>query len=198
VPTFNCTPREPWTRDEILAQLDELHRAGSAFWEAFPPEAFFAPVGGGWSPAGNVRHLNKAIAPLARGLKLPRLLLRILFGKARQPSRSYSGLRDAYQATLKRGRGAGNFAPEPADPTQDTPERRAKLMATREDLSNKLSAAIRRWDDADLDRYQAPHPLLGKLTVREMLFFTVYHNYHHPHSVSTRLGEAAGAPAGKP
>jgi hypothetical protein len=24
-----------------------------------------------------------------------------------------------------------------------------------------------------------PHPLLGKLTIREMLYFTVYHGEHH-------------------
>lgn len=196
MPSFNCTPGEPRTRDEILARLDELHRAGSAFWGSFSTAAFFAPVGGGWSPAGNVRHLNKAIAPLARALTLPRFLLWLLFGKARKPSRPYSGLRDVYLATLKRGAGAGSFAPEPADPSENTDQRRAKLMATREDLAKKLAAAIRRWDDADLDRYRLPHPLLGRLTVREMLFFTVYHNYHHPHSLSSRLTETAATTPG--
>ena len=34
-------------------------------------------------------------------------------------------------------------------------------------------------DTADLDAVLLPHPLLGKLTVREMLFFTVYHVQHH-------------------
>ncbi len=197
MPSFNCTPGEPRTRDEILAQLHELHRAGTTFWELFSAEAFFTPVGGGWSPAGNVRHLNKAIKPLARALTLPRFLLWMLFGKARKPSRSYSGLRDIYLATLKRGAGAGSFAPEPPDSSGNADGSRAKLMATREDLANKLSAAIRRWNDEDLDRYRLPHPLLGKLTVREMLFFTVYHNYHHPHSVAKRLPDTAGATADK-
>jgi hypothetical protein len=43
------------------------------------------------------------------------------------------------------------------------------------------------WREADLDRYLLPHPLLGKLTLREMLHFTLYHNYHHVQSVATRL-----------
>jgi hypothetical protein len=34
--------------------------------------------------------------------------------------------------------------------------------------------------------YRLPHPLLGKLTVREMLFFTVYHNAHHLDQVASR------------
>jgi hypothetical protein len=28
-----------------------------------------------------------------------------------------------------------------------------------------------------------PHPLLGKLTLREMLYFTAYHADHHRHSI---------------
>jgi len=30
-----------------------------------------------------------------------------------------------------------------------------------------------------VDQYQLPHPVLGKLTIREMLFFTIYHNLRH-------------------
>jgi hypothetical protein len=33
-----------------------------------------------------------------------------------------------------------------------------------------------------------PHPLLGKLTVREMLLFTLYHNLHHVQNVARRKG----------
>ena len=36
-----------------------------------------------------------------------------------------------------------------------------------------------RWPEPSLDRYQLLHPLLGRLTVREMLEFSVYHHAHH-------------------
>ncbi|MCB9182399.1 MAG: DinB family protein [Flavobacteriales bacterium] len=36
-----------------------------------------------------------------------------------------------------------------------------------------------RWSESDLERYLLPHPLLGKLTLREMLYFTLYHVQHH-------------------
>ena len=45
--------------------------------------------------------------------------------------------------------------------------------------NEKLCTALMKWDDAKLDNYLLPHPLLGKLTLREMMFFTVYHNEHH-------------------
>lgn len=31
----------------------------------------------------------------------------------------------------------------------------------------------------ELDKYILPHPLLGKLTIREMMYFTIYHVEHH-------------------
>ena len=44
-----------------------------------------------------------------------------------------------------------------------------------------------RWSEKKLDRYQAPHPALGKLTIREMLYFTIFHNVHHARLVAERL-----------
>ena len=187
MPEFHFTPHEPWAKDSLLTDLRELYEVSSTFWEGFSTSEFFTPVGSGWSPAGNVRHLNKSIRPLGRAFGLPRLALRLLFGKARNPSRPYAALRDTYLATLKQGGGAGAFAPETNQPVADEEARRAQLMATRAELSQQLWSAIGGWRDADLDRYVLPHPLLGKLTLREMLFFTLYHNYHHVHSLATRL-----------
>jgi hypothetical protein len=38
---------------------------------------------------------------------------------------------------------------------------------------------MERWSEAELDAYRLPHPLLGRLSVREMMFFTLLHNRHH-------------------
>jgi hypothetical protein len=66
-------------------------------------------------------------------------------------------------------------------------------MAKREDFSQQLWKAVDSWREADLDRYRLPHPLLGKLTLREMLFFTLYHNYHHVRNVAKRLQSVTSA-----
>jgi uncharacterized damage-inducible protein DinB len=42
-----------------------------------------------------------------------------------------------------------------------------------------LTARVAKWSEANMDYHVLPHPLLGPLSVREMLFFTVYHNTHH-------------------
>ena len=42
-----------------------------------------------------------------------------------------------------------------------------------------LILAIIKNEIKDLDVYILPHPLLGKVTLREMLYFTIHHNEHH-------------------
>src|ERR1700733_12400290 len=102
MPEFHFTPHEPWAKEALLTGLRELYEVSSTFWEGFSTSEFFTPVGSGWSPAGNVRHLNKSIRPLGRAMRLPRVALRLLFGKARKPSQRYAGVREVYLATLKR------------------------------------------------------------------------------------------------
>jgi len=43
----------------------------------------------------------------------------------------------------------------------------------------ELVSVAEKWNEDELDQYQLPHPILGKLTIREMLYFTIYHNLRH-------------------
>ena len=60
-------------------------------------------------------------------------------------------------------------------------------MERHEIAAAALVTEVERWSERAMDRYRLPHPLLGQLTVREMLFFTLYHNVHHIHVVARRL-----------
>lgn len=61
---------------------------------------------------------------------------------------------------------------------------------TAEEIAAALRAlhadSVRYITESALGRRQLPHPLLGPLTVREMLLFTLYHNRHHVEVVRTR------------
>jgi hypothetical protein len=190
MPRILPTIAEPRTRDEILSELGELHRASREYWASFPTAGFVAPIGSSWSPADTVRHLTKSIRPVAKALRLPRLALALLFGPARRPSRSFAEIRDAYRARLTQGVDAGRFAPRPMTEPADVEAYRARITDFHEQAAAALAAGLTRWPEKSLDRYRLPHPVLGKLTVREMLFFTLYHNLHHVLVVERRLAGA--------
>ena len=123
------------------------------------------------------------------------MLLRILFGTARKPSRPYTKLIEEYRVATEQGGGAGQTTPEPASVLGNDARKRVELMSRRRELTEQFWNAVESWRDADLDRYRLPHPLMGKVTLREMLFFSLYHSYHHVRNVATRLQSVASAPA---
>jgi len=171
---------------EIVDALRRLHAECEEYLRTLPANAFVQPQGEKWSPAEHVRHLSKSIRPLALALGLPRFILWLRFGRAAATSRSFDVMRETYRARLAAGATAGRFAPSPQPPPADAAAYRETVLASWRAVDDDLRSRIAAWDEAALDRYQLPHPALGKLTVREMLFFTLYHNAHHLNLVTSR------------
>ena len=151
-------------------------------------QIFFSRIGSAWSPAETVRHLTKSTRPVVKALRMPRILLRLLFGKARRASMTYDEFCSRYVQALAEGGQAGRFAPS-AQSHDDQQSWRTAIMRDFTHVNEDLQLVVRDWPEARLDRFQLPHPLLGKLTVREMLFFTLYHHRHHMAVVERRLRE---------
>ncbi|MFN7940772.1 MAG: DinB family protein [Thermoanaerobaculia bacterium] len=185
--------RPPATKAELLAEHRRLVGECEAFWSSIAPERFIAPFGASWSPADTVRHLAKSVRPVASALRLPRPILGLLFGLALRKGESFAALVDRYHARLAAGGGAGRFAPRPVERPDDPGAFRATVVGRWRQAEDSLCAAVERWNEKALDRYRMPHPLLGKLTVREMLFFTLYHGVHHARITERRMAEASSA-----
>ena len=118
-------------------------------------------------------------------LNAPRWILLLRFGRG-GTSRGYAEMKDVYLARLAQGASAGRFAPAPARESSDA--ERDRIMGFHAAAIDHLGASIARWPERALDARRLPHPLLGPITVREMLFFTLYHNRHHVESVQRRRG----------
>ena len=95
-----------------------------------------------------------------------------------------------YQSKLAQGgRASGRYLPQTDQPSADeAPAAQQELVAKWNRACGRLDKNLGSWTESHLDRLQFPHPLLGNLTVREMLFFTYYHNLHH----AQRIEEAKG------
>lgn len=184
-------PGEPLTRDELSASLAAMTRAGADALATLSLPVFFAPQGAKWSPAEHVRHLRKSSAPVVLALRLPVWALRLRFGRPVRPSRNFATLRRDYRTLLDAGGQAGTFAPRPEGPPADPERRRREIVQQWTAVNARLSSLLSGWSDARLDQAQVPHPLLGPLTMREVVAFTVYHTVHHLQIVMDRA--AAGA-----
>jgi hypothetical protein len=180
--------QSPRTKEELLDAFSDQEAASVVYWNHFDTHAFFEKIGSSWSPAENVRHLSKSTRPVAKALAIPTILIRLKFGRPKHASRSYDELVERYQEKLAEGGQAGRFAPA-AKSAADLDVWRREIMSEFVKVNFDLRHGIGRWSDGKLDRMQLPHPLLGDLTVREMLFFTLYHQRHHMGVVERRLRE---------
>lgn len=161
--------------------LIDAERDVAAFFDSLSDDEWDLRVGEAWTPAEHLDHLNIAVSAVARGFSMSRLVLRVRFGRARRPSRSFDALRDDYRTLLAAGAGAsGRFVPTRA-------QSHADLLARWQRVNTRLRDALNTWTERDLDRLQLPHPILGKLTAREMVFFTIYHAGHHIVAAKSRL-----------
>jgi hypothetical protein len=113
--------------------------------------------------------------------KLPRLAPRLLFGKTNRPSKTYEGVVEKYVKQLnKGGKASGRFVPKSVGLQEKAFLPRQVMYYT-----DQLCKQVEKASEEDLDNYILPHPLLGKLTFREMLYFTIYHVQHH-HAITKR------------
>ena len=173
----------------MLHALVDAESAVADFFASLSPDEMVTRPGDAWPPAGHLMHLNITTSAIARGFAVPPLLLRLRFGRARTPSRTYEALRDDYRARLAAGgKAPPEFVPPQVfDPMIPSPQLQMDLLARWARVNARLRAALRTWNERSLDRLRLPHPLLGKVTAREMIFFAMYHDYHHIHAAQRRL-----------
>lgn len=187
----------PTSADALRRSLATLHGEIHTMASALPLEEFHAPQGEHWSPAVHLRHLVTANRALAKGMATPKLLLALRFGLSRRPSRSYEEVREVYRAALAAGgeaRGRWDPATRPID--LEPAELRRLILDRWQAAGEELQKASAPWSERALDRHQAKHPLLGKMTVRELLYFTLYHNAHHARRIVERSPSAVPVTGG--
>ncbi len=164
---------------QIISSLQDSERRIQEWFYNLPADHFFTRQAEAWSPSDNVDHMIKAIKPITKALKLPKVALQTLFGKPVDPSRTYQEICTIYGDEIAKGaKAGGSFLPQQQDP-DNREEKKAELLQRLSQELGKLISAIEKWGENELDEVQLPHPIIGKITLREMLFFTIHHNLRH-------------------
>lgn len=173
---------QPYSKVEIITALEAETQAVYDYFTAIPESEFFQAPADVWTPADNLVHLIKSASPVATALKLPKLALRARFGKAQQVTRPFTEVRATYMTFADAGQAiaTGPFVPEVSTYTAAERERILQGWLKK---SRQLISAIEAWKDEELDSLVLPHPLIGNMTLREILLFTIYHNMHHVNDV---------------
>lgn len=165
------------SKEEILQQLHTANLQLVDTCKGIDEELFFRQPKEKWSIAQNVKHLTISANTTRLAYSLPKFIVKIYGGKPNRPSRSYDEVVNKYQLKLQQGgKASGIYIPKIINPATG----KTNLLQTFIRSAEKLSAAIQlKNNETQLDQYIIPHPLLGKITLRELAFFTIYHTQHH-------------------
>jgi hypothetical protein len=169
------------TRGDILDALTASENEVADFFTSLSSAELTLRVGTAWTAFEQLDHLTRAVQAVARRFAAPKFLLRLRFGRSQRPGRSYIQLRDAYRERLAAGgRASGPFIPTAVDLAAASIEtRRNDLVGAWRRRNGRLRDALGSWSEKQLDTIRLPHPLLGAISAREMLYFTIYHAEHH-------------------
>lgn len=146
------------------------------------PEQVCQDQGERWSIAQQFKHLILSNAPIASALKKPYERL-AGFGTPKEPTLSYENLKAKYEHLLTTGvKAPPKFTPEVI--SVDTWD---NMFEEWEMINRKFQERLAEWPESDLDTFAIPHPVLGLLSTRQMLFFTILHNWHHLERIEREL-----------
>ena len=172
------------SKDEIIKELDDACLKFFDYCSNIDIGTFYFQPERKWSVAQNVEHLIISANTTKLAFSLPKFIVRIYTGKPNRASRTYDELVNKYKLKLQQGgKASGRFIPQKIRGGD-----KDEMLARFKNAMKKLTYAIKnKWDDNNLDKYIAPHPLLGKITLRELCYFTIHHTYHHLDIIKERV-----------
>jgi hypothetical protein len=162
-------------KEIIKKNLIENHSSFIDFVFSLTESDFSKCKDGKWTAGQQLEHIYLSVKPVSQILAFPKFLLKIIWGSANRESKTYEELVQKYLQKLENGgRATGRFIPKAVN----TNKAEKIKIALNNEISD-LCSHLDNFTENDLDTYILPHPLLGKLTLRELFFFTIYHVQHH-------------------
>ena len=160
-------------KNELITNLNKVH---SAFWGTAInlPEPNVS-TNGKWSVAQNVEHVSMVLSQINKYLHLPKAAIKSSYGISERASISNETFINTYKNVLKNGA----KATVPFIPEFNLDTNIGELIKKGENLLEEFISNLQNWSEEEFDLYNCPHPVLGKTTAREILYFTIYHVQHH-------------------
>jgi hypothetical protein len=158
-------------KQELVNQLTGNHQSFVTYVLSLSEADFTKSENGKWTAGQQLDHLYRSAKPLVLAFSLPPFIVKLLFGKANRPSKTYEEIVQKYEGTLANGaKASGSFVPKTI-----AFEKRTPLVNSLLQVVQKITSRVANYNEQLLDEVVLPHPLLGKMTAREMLYFTIYH-----------------------
>ena len=164
-------------KEAVVNLLEEKHQQLFSWLKNQPEDIFEKGPEQKWTTGQHIDHLVNSIKQVNKALSYPKFILKHKFGVANRAVRSYDEIVKKYQDKLSKNQErAKQFNIHIKTPSE---KKFKQLLSTLQIQNKKLQDKTQRWRDKDLDTIILPHPLMGKMPVREIIMWTAYHTQHH-------------------
>lgn len=164
-------------KEEIVALLDKEHQRLVNWLKDQPEDNWKKGPEGKWTTGQQVLHLVQSLQPLNKALRVPKFILKFKFGKANRAIRDFDTVIQRYHDRLRENQGAAiQFNQNLKTPSI---QERKQLIATLTREYSNLQKHTKKWKGYHLDTCILPHPLMGKMPIRELIMWSAHHANHH-------------------
>ena len=170
----------------VIADLLEVKHKILFDWIAKQPEDIWVKgPDGKWTTGQQILHLVNSLQLLNNALSYPRFIIKYKFGTCNREIRDYESVAKNCQKKLIENKEKTRvFNQKLKIPTL---QERERLLTKIQ--SKKLQYKTKKISDKNLDTLLIPHPLMGRMTVREIIMWTAHHTEHHTEILTMTYGE---------
>lgn len=164
-------------KEDIANLLEEKYSTLLNWLEHHDDEKWTYGPDNKWTTGQQALHLLKTIKPLNDILSMPAFMFKYTLGSTDRRSRDYDILVQDFLELLNQY----NEHPSKPPKTLKIPKLKDKryILTRLQVESKKLQYKIHRLSDENLDTLVLPHPIMGRMPLREALMLTAYHVEHH-------------------
>ena len=171
-------------KETIAELIDEKHNSLIDWLNAQPEENWTTGPEGKWTTGQHALHLLQSIKPLNFALSLPKFIIKYKYGVANRPVRDLDAIVKRYDERLKQAQGATFRGSQNMKvPSIDD---KKYILGRLQTESKKLQYKTKKMSDKHLDTLILPHPLMGKMPIREIIMWTAHHVEHHNETLKSK------------
>lgn len=168
-------------KEDIVNVLEEKHQKLFNWLENQPDENWNKGPEEKWTTGQHIEHLVDSIKKVNHAMSYPKFLLKYKFGTSNREVRSYKEVANRYQEKLSTNQDRARvFNQNVKTPSL---QKKKQLLATLQIQNKKLQHKTNQWKNKNLDKLILPHPLMGKMPIREIVMWTAHHTEHHTNTL---------------
>ncbi len=161
------------TKQELIERFFNNHKELVDYINSLSDDQFIYS-NGKWTAGQQLSHINLCLQPISQALASKEYIIQ-KFGEIDRDAMDYDQVIINYKSALEKGgKAPDRFVPEMVSVID-----RNKLTTELTALLLKIKTQLSDYTDQELNTLILPHPLLGNMTIRELIYLMTHHATHH-------------------